>query len=65
MSNSGEHFIIKYTTKKLIYEMLNPALKRQKTSKRIDERKWIQYLGHATLRPPHTALVTQNCVEII
>ena len=38
--------------------MLNPALKRQKTSKRIDERKWIQYLGHATLRPPHTALVT-------
>ena len=30
MSNSGEHFIIKYTTKKLKYEMLNPALKRQK-----------------------------------
>ena len=45
--------------------MLNPALKRQKTSKRIDERKLIQYLGHATLRPPHSALVTQNCVEII
>ena len=53
-----------YYETNILQKELKPALKRQKNSGRIDERKLVQCPEHATFvqdgATPHTALVTQE-----
>jgi transposase len=61
---SGKTINARYYVDKILQKELKPALNRQKNTGRIDERKLVQYPGHATFvqdgATPHTALVTQN-----
>lgn len=53
-----------YYVDNILQKDLKPPLNRQKNTGRIDERKLVQYPGHAMLvqdgATPHTALVTQS-----
>lgn len=63
---SGKTINAKYKVDKILEKEPKPALNRQKKqhTDRIDERKLVQYPGHATFvqdgATPQTALVTLN-----
>jgi hypothetical protein len=64
---AGKTINADYYVNEILQKELKPALNRQKNSARIDERKFVQYPGHAMFvqdgATPLTALRTQNWCE--